>query len=342
MATNLKGKGRFVSLLLLHGEKIAIAVVGLAVVWFIYGSLKVDKLGDDFQADKLQSEVTRTSTEIKSFNWEKAVTDHPDKVKKVQPITAKGDLSINVKDYVPADPKGQPNFSIQSSIVAPLILREDPVLLNVVDPRATGGSGLLAFVDDEIRKKQELRLKEEAAEAEKKAADKLKKEQKATEGGSKARRPPEGGAGANEPVDPAHPKRRPVVGYSGRPGGGMLQGGERVERAYWACVVAKVPIREQLKRYQDALEKARGSDPARDFPSYVGYFVERAEVLPGKELEWKAVPLYDGQRQSITGGKALTKPPAHSVAKPAFEALIAAAAQFWAGGLMQDVIRAVC
>src|SRR5947208_1300190 len=123
MATNLKGKGRFASLLLLHGEKIAIAVVGLAVLWFIYGSLKVDKLGDSFQADKLQSEVTQTSSEIKSFDWKKAVTDHPDKVKTAQPIAAKGDLSINVKDYVPSDPKGQPNFSIESAIVAPLILR---------------------------------------------------------------------------------------------------------------------------------------------------------------------------------------------------------------------------
>jgi hypothetical protein len=64
MATNLKGKGRFVSLLLLHGEKIAIAIVGLAVLWFIWGSLKVDKLGDNFQADKLQSEVTQTSSEF--------------------------------------------------------------------------------------------------------------------------------------------------------------------------------------------------------------------------------------------------------------------------------------
>ena len=41
MATNLKGKGRFVSLLLLHGEKIAIGVVGLAALWIVYKSFKV-------------------------------------------------------------------------------------------------------------------------------------------------------------------------------------------------------------------------------------------------------------------------------------------------------------
>ena len=87
----------------------------------------------------------------------------------------------------------------------------------------------------------------------------------------------------------------------------MLQGGERIERAYWACVTAKVPIREQLKLYQDALEKARGADPTRDFPSYVGFYVERAEVLPGKDLAWTAVPLYDGQQQSIAQSKPLTR-----------------------------------
>src|SRR3954470_9838936 len=106
MATNLKGKGRFASLLLLHGEKIAIAVFGLVALWFVYKSFKIDKLGDNFQADKLQSEVTQTGSEIKDFTWQKAVAEHPDKVKKVQPITANGDLTIKYDAYVPTDAKG--------------------------------------------------------------------------------------------------------------------------------------------------------------------------------------------------------------------------------------------
>jgi len=53
MATNLKGKGRFVSLLLLHGEKIAIGVVGLVALWIVYKSFKVDKLDAKFQANML-------------------------------------------------------------------------------------------------------------------------------------------------------------------------------------------------------------------------------------------------------------------------------------------------
>src|SRR6188472_211873 len=118
MATNLKGKGRFVSLLLLHGEKIAIGVVGLVALWFVYKSLKIDKLDDKFQADKLQSEITQTSTEIKDYTWDKAAADDPKNVKKFQATTATKDLSIKFEDYVPQ------SFELENSIVAPLILRE--------------------------------------------------------------------------------------------------------------------------------------------------------------------------------------------------------------------------
>jgi len=61
MATNLKGKGKFVSLLLLHGEKIAIALVAAAALWFVYKSWSLPRLGDNFQADKLQTEITQTT-----------------------------------------------------------------------------------------------------------------------------------------------------------------------------------------------------------------------------------------------------------------------------------------
>jgi hypothetical protein len=333
MATNLKGKGRFVSILLLHGEKIAIGVVAVVALWFIYKAMYVPRLSSDFQADKLQSEITRTNSEIKDFTWDKAVADHPDKVKKAQKIEDKADMSVKFDNYVP------PNLAFDSPIVAPLILRADPVMLNAIDVRATGGSGLFAFVDEKIRQQQAIKAAELAKEAERKAAEKLKREEKEKKAGGagpgRRGRSPEGEA--SEPIDSAHPKRHLIQGY-GRQTSNMLQGGERIERAYWACVVAKVPIREQLKLYQDALEKARGANPERDFPSYVGFYVERAEVLPGKDLSWSAVPLYDGQQQSIAQNKPLTMASTHAVAQAAFKKLVDAATQFWAGGIPQDVV----
>jgi len=79
----------------------------------------------------------------------------------------------------------------------------------------------------------------------------------------------------------------------------MLQGGERIERAYWACVVAKVPIREQLKLYQDALEKARAPIPPAISLAMSAFMSKGPKFSQAKELAWAAVPLYDGQRQSM-------------------------------------------
>jgi hypothetical protein len=74
----------------------------------------------------------------------------------------------------------------------------------------------------------------------------------------------------------------------------------------------------------------------RDFPQYKGYMIQRAEVIPGKDLEWKPVPLYDGQRPSPSN------PPLNPTAIGAVGAgtmakLFERITQFWAGNL-PDVI----
>lgn len=333
MATNLKGQGGIKGFLLLHGEKIAMGVVAAVALWFVYKSLKVPRLDDQYQAPRLQSEISQTSAQIKDFTWTEAVDKYPDKVKKAEPIAAKSDLIVKSDNY------NTSSAMFDGSVVAPMIVRADPDLLNAKDLRATGGSGLFAFADAKIRREQELRKAAEQAERERKAEERQRKEQqKQKEGaaGGKGRNRPEGpGPGESLPaelIDPAHPNRR-MVGGTAQMFGVPLQGGERIERAYWACVVAKVPIREQFKRYEDAFKEARGYDQAQDFPRYVGFLVERAEVLPGKPLDWKRVPLYDGQHQSVVANK----PIAQVVNQDAVNALMNAAQQFWAG-MSPDVI----
>jgi hypothetical protein len=118
-----------------------------------------------------------------------------------------------------------------------------------------------------------------------------------------------------------------------------LQGDERQERAHWAVITAKVPVREQLKLYQDAFQNARGGyDPARDFPHYAGYKVQRAEVLPGQPLEWADVKVYDGQRKSVATGDDLGSVVSSYVLNVAKKGgLYARIEQFWPP-LMQDVV----
>lgn len=332
MASN-KRQGGIKGLLLLHGEKIAISLVGLIALWMIYKATSLPRLEDKYQASKLQDQIRETSSAVKNAPWPEASSELAAEVRVAQPIDAKADIPINAKFYATSN-------GFDNTIIAPTVLRTDPPLLNVVAVRATGGSGLFAFADEAIRKKQQLALAAEDAERAKKEADKLEKQNNnptnGAEGGPPRRnRGPDAGPGEGfaEVMDPAHPKRRPVQGM-GVALGVQRQGGERIERAYWAIVVAKVPIREQLKLYQDAFEKARmGFDPARDFPQYMGYQVQRAEVLPGKPLEWKPVPVYDGQRPSASNK------PIHpsTVGTKVIDRLNELAHLFWAG-MSPDVI----
>ena len=223
MATNLKGQSGVTAFLLLHGEKIGIAIVGVLALWFVYASYKVPRLSDKFQADNLKNEISQTSSQIKDFTWDKAAAEFPDKVKKAKTIAAKNDLTVKVDDFINRDSNGKPDFAVDRAIVAPMIRRTDPALVNAIDVRATGGSGLFAFIDEEIRKKQQLRLAAEAAQQAAKEAEKAKREaQKQKEaGGPGGRRNTRGfegpGGSATELMDPDHPKRRMVEGTARPP-----------------------------------------------------------------------------------------------------------------------------
>ena len=330
MASNMKGLSGVKGLMLRHGEKIAISLVGVIALWLIYKSMSLPHLADQYQAPKLQDEIRQTSSAVRDATWPDKGSELATEVRPYEPINAKADEPVPIDPY-----KTSPN-GFDTTIVAPTVLRTDPVLVNAEEVRGNGGSGLFAFLDENIRKAQELARQLEADERAKKEADRQEKEQKNANaggpeggpGGRNNRGGPEGGA--IEPFDPDHPNRRPLEGMA-QSMGAARQGGERIERAYWACVVAKVPIRAQLKLYQDAFEKARmGFDPARDFPQYKGYLVQRAEVLPGdKPLDWKPVSVYDGQRPSGTNPALSTS---GIVSEKVMAKLFERATLFWAGG----------
>jgi hypothetical protein len=332
MAGKLKGAGGIKGFFLLHGEKLAIGIVGFLALFLIYKTTSLPHLEDKYQANKLRDEISQTSSAVQQATWPEPTSEQASEVRVFKPLTQKADAAV------PADPY-KPGHTFDRPIVAPTILRPDPLIINAEEVRATGGSGLLAFLDEATRKRRELERAKEAEAMAKKAADEAAKQAKesAEAGPNARRRAGDGELGANQPFDPDHPKRRPIQG-SAQAVGIPLQGGERIERAAWAIVTAKVPIREQLKLYQDAFEKAKlGFDPMRDFPAYRGYFIERAEVLPGKDLDWKPVATYDGQRASITANKPIAYSRSGAVSQQVMEGLYAEATKSWAG-MSPDVI----
>ncbi len=330
MAGKLKGQGGIKGLLLLHGEKIAISLVGLIALLLIYKTTSLPRLEDKFQAAKLREEINQTSSAVRDAQWPEPTSELATEVRPFKPIGEKADKAVPSEPY-------KIDQGLDTTIVASSERRPDPQLVNAMDVRGTGGSGLFAFIDEEVRKQRDLaRAKEEQERARKEAERQAKEAQATAKGGG-----PEGGANrrsrgqdafgegaANQLFDPAHPKRRPLYGMA-QALGVPLQGGERVEQAYWAIVVAKVPIREQLKRYQDAFEKAKlGFDPARDFPQYKGYFVQRAEVVPGKDLDWKPVPVYAGEHKFIVANQPISP---NGVGQPVMDKLYEIASKTWAG-----------
>ncbi|MEX2307346.1 MAG: hypothetical protein WD738_07125 [Pirellulales bacterium] len=327
MKANLKGMGGIKGLLLMHGEKAGIAVVGLLALGFVYSSLNLPRLDDSRQASHLEQEINQTKSTVDQSKWPSPDSELAPNVRFAKEIAKSADPIVEPEPYVTSGAGFTP-------VIPPTTLRTDPSLHNAVDVRAIGGSGLFAFVDEEIRKAQELKRAAEEQQRARMAEKQAQEQQQQMEEGRQVRRGREQAGmemGAFE-VDPNHPNRRLLQGMTSAMGV-PLQGGERIERAYWATVVAKVPIRKQLDEYQDAFQNARGYDPANDFPRYKGYMVQRSEVVRGKPLEWKAVAVYDAQRQSIVANK----PIGPVVSETAVSKLMEIASTMWAGQPMEPV-----
>lgn len=60
----------------------------------------------------------------------------------------------------------------------------------------------------------------------------------------------------------------------------MMGAGSQLRGMRWVCVTALIPHAKYYEAFKLALENARYRDPARDFPLYRYYYIERAEVDP--------------------------------------------------------------
>ena len=96
------------------------------------------------------------------------------------------------------------------------------------------------------------------------------------------------------------PKRRSGTGGTG---------GKR-----WVVVTGLVPYKKQLAEYRAKFEGAAGNDPAKDVPKYCGYFVQRAEVVPGDGT--RVVEVHDLRRSTQGGDRQDGRPTAEEIADP--------------------------
>ncbi len=280
MKASLKGKGGIKGLLLLHGEKLGMVAVAVCALLFLYSSFSLEGLPRDYTPENLESQIRQTRQTIDRFTIE----DAPEKGI-FQPLKDLSEITVQPEPY---DLSG----SWDQLPVSPTVLRTDPDLLPAERVTGSGGSGLLAFIDERIRQQRAL---DEIAERE---AEERAREEEAARRERENDQGRRAGRGREEPDRRGgDPDLRPAGG-SFRPEGVSLNGDERVDLAYWACVVAKVPIKQQLAIYHDAFDNARGSELSA-FPTYLGFFVERAEVRSGQPLDFQPVSVYDGQGNRV-------------------------------------------
>jgi hypothetical protein len=136
-------------------------------------------------------------------------------------------------------------------------------------------------------------------EVARKEAERERKSREAMENENEGGNPLAGGrnqAGGPEDDPTMGGKRRPVgQQLMTREAGVVPQGDELLKALSCAVVLATAPSVKQFEVYEGALEKAAGYNPARDVPQYLGYFVERSEVIDDKQGPWVKVPVTDGQ-----------------------------------------------
>ena len=294
MKASLKGLGGFKGMALAHGEKLGMAIVVAIALLLVYKAFQQQSLDANHQPDKLEALINRAKATVEEADFAKAPSENI----RVSPkeIAKELDTSIPEKAYsVP--------INWNPPVVPPTVLRTDPVLLAAQKLEANGGSGLLAFTNEVIRKQRALEAQQEEERRQKDQQKEQEREQKDSESGRSSRTPAASrtdrtGRGG-EVADPEHPNRRLVTGMA-RQSGIPIAGDEEIRTAYWATVLAKIPIKDQFKLYRDAFEKARGYVPESDIPHYLGFRVERAEVLPGQEkLNWQPVSVYNGKGEAV-------------------------------------------
>src|SRR5215211_389089 len=116
MAGKLKGQGGIKGFMLLHGEKLAISIVGLLALWLIYKSTSLPRLEDKYQAPKLREEINQTSAAVRDAQWPDAGSELAAEVRPFQPIDEKADTPVSLDPY-------KTSVGLDRPVVAATVLR---------------------------------------------------------------------------------------------------------------------------------------------------------------------------------------------------------------------------
>jgi hypothetical protein len=302
MKAKLKSANGFVRFLLLHGEKIGIAAILMVAGLLIFKSLGREKLGPEKQPERLKTLATQANQKVLEATWDNIPADQ--KVDSSLHQKRSGEIVMN-----PVKSEAFPTImEMNPPVIPPVKPRMDPQLLTAQKLEVKGGSGLWMSADpavikqkmiEALKKAEEERI-EQQKEQEKMAAEAERQGGRGGGFGGEGRMGGPGGYGRGRMGE----GRMGAMGGYGEMGamngqktkdgafvvppmgGSQMQGFEDIRDESWVTVVAKVPIKQQVQMYEDALANSRGFNAQNDLPQYLGYYIERAEVTDGGEGKW--------------------------------------------------------
>ena len=92
------------------------------------------------------------------------------------------------------------------------------------------------------------------------------------------------------------------------PGCGAIPDSNGTRGQRWIVLTGLVPYKKQLAEYHARFDGAAWNDPNEDVPKYVGYFVQRADVVPGREPRWSKFMIFDANEAAKMGGQLAEEP----------------------------------
>ena len=291
MKAKLKGANGFVRFLLQHGEKIGIAAIMVVAGMLIWSSLGRPAVEQNRQPQALTTEAAAAKQNVDSKTWETLPPEEQTSFASFQGKSGDGVME-------PVEPPNYPPISpINPPTIPPIQLRQDPVLVAAADLEVRSSAGLWMSSNPEsilanMREAAKAAAKERQ-EAEEEAR-RMEEEGEGREGRGGGRGPRgmgmgEAGRGGMGMMggDMSGMKTKDGVIVIPPTGGAQMQGFEDFVETSWVTVLAKVPFKQQIQMYEDALASARGFNIQADMPQYIGYEVERAEVTDEGPGEFK-------------------------------------------------------
>ena len=254
-------KDAVLSFLLLHGEKVVAAMVGLAACGLAWGgvsALRTMRPTKEQQPQAIIDDAAKTSDHIE------AVKIPPD-----DELTSEKGLADTVAQWLSPNIEPPPPRSMfNKPLFAELARRSSPDIFPIEDLRAVAGVAVLAIkpkpVGDRPAPDRPLNLDANNA--------------------AKPAKPPQGG-GRGGPMQPVQPPDMGMI--APRPDQNATQG----KIVPYVLVTGLIPIVKQQTEYNRRFETTSFRDPVLDTPSWNSYRIEKTEVLPGTAEKWTPIDM---------------------------------------------------